>query len=1370
MPSPRKNGHTSGLPSVQELTGAERPASRGSVNFSLPTGSRPTSPIGHKRLTSPSPQRANIARIISPTNQNLVYDPNTRSFLPEAELLAIEQRIQDAANRHVKKKKRTPQAAGTHLAGGGSGAKPRGTAIDAMDAATKSSAAPVELPAPVTQPISVPPPVVQPVATPVLPTQSPARKKKTKVVVSDSESDQGSYIPNSSDTDSDVGPPQQALHSRAGHMLAKKPSVVREDREREEREDDTPTRLFPQNGASMVDTSPSSERTTSPSPLPRTVGGRGHGRGQASASAAYAQGLHHTRSASQPAPELPLNGVNGVGLEARNSVRGGRVQSVSPARATHFANAPESLLVKHQPPARSISPRKSALKHSSSISPRGPSPVEGSAGGVQDSETSVASEELSVPKKRTNRVSFDDSHVIVGQAAPLVIESPSISSPQTKRPWSIFGRGKKKDALVDEDDEVMKPRPALPSFGSVRERKPSRELTEERPLVKPAEPSDTSAPPAELKLPLPSPLTSPPIFTSPTGEVIEYPLGLVGQSNDHIIGTILSQDATSKNEANISKSREPLPPQVTSVEGSGYHSESDSSLYDTENNDAVIGRANSVKRGPDDVNADTYRALTSPIHDLDTPVEEKSETLANVQVPEIAVVGATPTLESTDSRREWPDMPGAWGSSTDDSSFNEEDIVPDPISVAELPTTLPPIIIPTDDVTPPKLSPVTAPIMEEPEESDASIYSDAAEDLSDMEGDGFMSLDAMVESPLVKPLAPSLAITTPPDSPTTKATKERAYRKSQLSRQNSEPDLNEGWDKVQAYWSTLSADRKRQIELEARQNDSGSDTEVEVKPAPKPKRKKKVVPTPPPTTDTQQPPPQPRKTVVSPERTYMIQPGTKVGVNGHMPSMRSSMRSEPVNAPGETHIRKSMRGEGSMQGSLRTDAPELKGALQKKHRPVSLPSEVNANPVSTEVRNHIKALSIASAKVAPAAAQKDMNPQMFTLRRRGSGDSDSSFKRTRASSDVPTFRRSMRHSSEQDNRTQSPMQSSRFSLRSLSPTGSGFRRPFNSSNGAPPTSSQNHMRSSMRNSFEVTPTLRNNNSPKTGGFGRSGGSKATKKVPAPRSSRFADSSDEEDDRPTFKSRFNDSSDEEEPAPRSGGMARTMRSAPVRGIPKRSGMDDGDSSDLPDSDDEKPASAGLRLTKKRGQNGSAAATNQGSNLAAGSLRRSGSGRGTIQLPLVPAPTRPTHHRRGSIMSILRRKKPDEGSKIRKSDIESAARRDTPLERSRSDLVAVRADRPPTPKLQKRHTSNSSAWPLPVPESPPKIVSGDDGRPHTADTSDGITGAEANGNTRPDIGTRRFTATGLSGVDIVGANKEGKKKKKFGKLRRMFRLDD
>jgi hypothetical protein len=143
-----------------------------------------------------------------------------------------------------------------------------------------------------------------------------------------------------------------------------------------------------------------------------------------------------------------------------------------------------------------------------------------------------------------------------------------------------------------------------------------------------------------------------------------------------------------------------------------------------------------------------------------------------------------------------------------------------------------------------------------------------------------------------------------------------------------------------------------------------------------------------------------------------------------------------------------------------------------------------------------------------------------------------------------------------------------------------------------------------------------------------------------------------------------------------------------------------------------------------------------------------------------------------LSILRRKKPEVNNKVRKSDAESPARRDTPLERSKSDLAALRVDRPSTPRLQKRH----AALPLPTPTFPPTVL-GEDERPFSADAGDGVGGETwVNGSPtddeRPEIGTRRFTATGLANVDL-GLNeigRTGKKKKKFGALRRMLRLDE
>lgn len=1343
------------LSSVQELTGVERPASRGPR---MPT-------------------------IVSPVNQNLVYDPNTRSFLPQAEILAIEQRLYDAANKPVKKKKKkVPQATGTHLSNGTMGGRPRGAAIDAMEVRAEQQRQILEPPAKVPQ--SIP----EPTAVAVTVANAPKKKKEERVVVSDSDSDQASYVPNSSDNDSDFAPPSSSFNTRTGTLLAKKPSVVREDREREEEEDD----FRPKNSALLpkLDTSPAAERTISPTPLPRSMAGRGHGKAQAPASIAFAEERQHARSASQPPLTLPPSTFveNGIPLVVSDSVRGGRVKSVSPARTTHFATAADNLLVKHQPPPRSISPRKSALKHPST--PRGNSPAsDNGANSVSRQVGAEGSDDLAVPKRKSHRVSFDENSVVVGQAATTVTtDSPIAPSPQTKRPWYSIGRGKKKESspLAEDDDEVMKPRPALPSFGSIRKPKEAPKEIQERPLVKPAPSPEERA----------FSMSSPPLFTSPTSEIIECPLG---QSTDHIVGAVLSQDAASKNTANMAKSREPLPPQVTSVEGNGYVSDSSSEDNVEYKNETIVpqGQENELHI-PNEPSTET--------NDNDVPSEQDeqwAEENGKIEesIPRIAVLEATPTLEQTDARREWPDMPGSWNNSNSDSSSQNQDDIPpttvehhatEPtlaeVGIAKLAPETSKLGLPAvgDIVAENSCSPSRSTIiLEESEESDSSsIYSDAAEDLSDLEGDGFMSLDAVVEGPVVVTAVPSLALSTPPESPNSKATKEHAYMKIQPQRKSSEPEIDEGWEKAQEYWKGLSSDKKHQLELEAKAEaevEQESETEVEEKPTPKRKLKNTTL------KSALKPSPEIRQPIPNNERSYMIAPGSKAGPEGHT-SMRQSMRAERQAPAGETHMRKSMRSQGAGRSSLRNSVDssiEHRGALQKKHRPMSLPTnEYRPDPIAVEIL--VRKLSVASAQAAPAAAKREVAAPPPKLRRKGSGDSESSFKRERPrpSNEIPAFRRSMRNSVGEgpSGRGQSPMGSRRFSLRSLSPTGSNARRPF-SSGSAPSMSTPIHMRNSMRSSSGSVPTLRGPGSPlgtksplSFSGFGRSAPKSVNQRASKP-ASRFDDSSDEEDSRPAFRSRFVDSSDDDEPAPRSSGMQLTMRSSAVRGIPKRAGVDDGDSSDLPDSDDEKPISPQkLRQNGAASQageiNGTAAQiSNQGTALASGTLKRSGSGRGTMSPTSATSSglARPNHARRGSFMGILRRKKADPSSKVRKSDAESPARRDTPLERSKSELSFLKAERPSTPKLQKKNPN--STWPLVSPSSS-KTIGGEDGRPVTADDRNGVvTGGPANSVERPDLGNRRFTATGLSGIDInVNGTGKPRKKKKFGKLRRMFRLDD
>src|ERR1700734_1596063 len=76
-----------------------------------------------------------------------------------------------------------------------------------------------------------------------------------------------------------------------------------------------------------------------------------------------------------------------------------------------------------------------------------------------------------LPKKKSTQVSFREGAEIVGVSQTTTRESPILANPQykdaAKKGW--FGLGKLKTPLgtipaEDDMEEVMKPRPVLPSF------------------------------------------------------------------------------------------------------------------------------------------------------------------------------------------------------------------------------------------------------------------------------------------------------------------------------------------------------------------------------------------------------------------------------------------------------------------------------------------------------------------------------------------------------------------------------------------------------------------------------------------------------------------------------------------------------------------------------------------------------------------------------------------------------------------------------------------------------------------------------------------------------------------------------------------
>jgi serine/arginine repetitive matrix protein 2 len=1354
---------------------AQSAALRGAMNFSRPlspTNSSPTSPVSP--TSSTSAKRATNANGTT-TAARPTAPAGTMSTI---EVQNVQNSMQAAADAPVKKKKKksTTPAVGAHLEVAGLGNPSNGSASGTPERAvtsTKSGSSPT-----------------QSTSTQGMPKKN---KKVTQIhgSASDSESsEQGSDRPRKSNT-------------RAAGILQKQPSIVREDREQEEEEERVTatkkSKVTTQNGIAKGPTS-------------GAVG--------AAALAGSRPIPARTTSANQNANTSAVDGTPTTGLQATRSPLEKRI-SLSPGRSARFSMRPTYETpnsIKHEPPERSMSPAKSALKHSPSS--RGTSPIPagiaGSRSGLTMSETSdnlsVASGEGSevAGRRKSVRVSFDDEPKVVGLANRSLNnpDSPMIWSPQHKDPakkgWFNLGRDKKKP--LPTDDEILKPTPALPSFGSVRTRGESPKAASPVEILA----KETAA------------------YTQPQS---------LGASNDHVVGAILVQDFASKDKVASAQSQaDPLAPEVTSKEGTGEHSDTEGSSY-----------------SEDEATNHEARAGTPP----------------SSEIPSIAILPATPGFDNMNTRtEEWlgpietdEHEPAALTkpSTTAIESHRPNEVTPASAGIAE---PLPEEAAPQHDPSSPAVGHVADSLShvlhsvndgDESDDSGNSVYSDAPEEVE--EGDGFGSINAIVDSPTRAPamVLPSVVSAVAPAAKESVASTKEVIL-AVATPTSPEPKAEGGWDRAQAYWSGLTQVQKAKLEQEAaasKETPSSNTTEpssvdstpskppaktvskpvaiiavlpppeiaqvISEAPAPIPKKKKTVKTA---TAQAATPVQQSNATTIRTEPASAPRPVSPV------PAMRKSMRQQAEPAKGEVHMRSSMRAEPPPSAAATPPKSAMKQSMRPKSAVISSgvpdtpsPPTRKTRPVSKDVVTNGKASMAGSAtrqrpmSAGNMSAPRTPAPPMPALRRQASDGSDSSFKKSRPTTSDNGGRYSMKRSMRANSvgtsgRPQSeyiPASSSRFSVRSLSPVGSATRRPFSGS-----------MRTSMRGSMEPERPQ----SPVRSLFGRSSKPKASKAAAPRLGRRYSDSSDEVPR--TFNSRFADSSDEDdEPVgrPLSSSMRNSMRNshlAPVA-VPKR--IEEADSTDL-DSDVDKrgkktaPKPILVNKNKTTGQT-------EGSILASGSLRAS-------FIPPVPEPSSPIQSadlqaalaskykekNKRSFFGLGRRRNDD--SKIGKANIESAARRDTALERTnleRSRIPSIPVspenkgpspfDMTPVgsransqqPKLQRRVTprrTNSSSWPLPEnPISPDSAPASAPPKPYTPAintlspntsttgrpvTSDGVafTGA-----TRPSMGGRQITGetfmttrtygTSFVGPDGVAYGRNGKKKR-FQGLRRAFGLVD
>lgn len=1330
-----------------------RPESRGSsVNFSYPARIRVASPTPgvveespqqaaaprpKKRSSTLSPQRGGPFRSARPasiaSDRELVYDPNSRRMVPRAELEALEQ------ISRPKKKKSALNRAGSHLSRGTVG-RAQGSAVD--------HGVPNE---------------AQIAAAASLKSHQAEDRQQILEVEEDDYEDQGLVIdtePQRQQFDRPLAPEPPIRHTEISMSpasnapevfspplpeeheggLQRRPSVVREENEgsQSEAELEAPTHAATTSDAVPVRHSvyrhgvpspPQSENTDDQVPVELAVAAA-------------------TTSSSEPsaATEGKLEP-----RQAQSVRRESRTHSNSPVRSARFGPVQETLTVKHEPPVRSLSPRKSALKRSPS---RGTSP----AGDRSDlSGVDTPTQEPPPQRKKSVRVSFDDEKtVVLGEAAGRGTDSPVPPSPQQittgpKKPWyNTLGIGRKKDAIPLEEDEVMKPRPALPMFGSIRGRKLSPAPTEERALVRPHEPleevSESSSPELERRT-----------LASEN----------VGQSSDHALGSIVNDQVSRTTAANISKQREPLPPVVTSIEGNGYLSDSASSdedaalLADTPKlkaEESAVSQASTLVQ-PTEGSIPQKRA--SDIRDFGAKAEG---------VPSISLTSPSPQMEQKGHEREsYLRFPGGFPE-TETETDGESPQSPTRQATFE------PVVQDGDlNVTShtPATVVATQHAVHEPadESDDSSLYSDAHEDLSDIDGDGFLSLDAVVDSPV---------LSTPPRHVLEKAQAQRAemvtptpQSREAMSSAAAEPE--DQWAAAKAYWRSLTADKRAQLEKEAVE-EAGSEADHEdVQPeAKKPRRKKSVE-----KRNAEKKAIEQQRTAaeaVDSSRTYMIKPGTKVGPVDYVAPvakiseapapqqaarskaesgarLRKSMRATAEPQPTESgiHMRKSMRAPveprsvqsgTQMRKSMRSPPADQPAPKQRpvSHQPLGTTTEISSNPT-----RRTRAMSESS----PSALLLQSS-----LRRRGSDSSASSFRRARpaTSSGGFGFRKTMRAGSGgpsadiQEPAAKEPS-SHRLSLRGASP----------------PVTMRKTLRGERRRSSDSgTSYLR------FPGSSGKGGKKGARK------SRFGDDSSDEDEGlgRRFTSRFEDSSDEDlapaEPLPRLS--TKTMRSGrkgpPSPPLPEEEEL----------SEEEAPA---LAVEEEKTPGVTSADT---------TLRRSRSGRGLEKGP----------RKRNSFMSsVLRRnKKNDSAGKISRPEVmESAARRDTNLERSAGELIALRTNSgQSSPKLQKR-TAPATAdidaqkdWPLSLAQQRTNDTVGDEDKDVFYDATDGPGSASVASPQSPSVlgqpksqpsiprpaflMRRTISTNGTINTDGVGSQggEAARKKKKFGTLRRMFRLDE
>ncbi|ODH52011.1 hypothetical protein GX48_01799 [Paracoccidioides brasiliensis] len=954
-----------------------------------------------------------------------------------------------------------------------------------------------------------------------------------------------------------------------------------------------------------LDTSTKNAELPKKQALDRSIVGNNGDKGLLSALPAINTSLSPGISTVQYSPSTtPLQNISHDIVSSSVPIPNGeRLHSLSPNRITRFSShltVPITGEKLHDPPPRSMSHAKSALKHPSSPTSPGGHAINQSKStrALSDSSDGASTQSddgrRAEVKNRVPRVSFEDEPEVVGTAAtpPISPELHFSASPQWKL-GSKYARFIKNGNRLyvnngdgeDVFDEVMKPRPPLPSFDSVRGRRRFQvEDHDERQLHG-----------------FPPPSTLPGSSES----------GFRGMLNQ-------SQSKHTRPHDTISLTPgDPIPPEVTSVEGTGYDSISEHSS----SSDDLTNLDESASQGDDLSGLATVEAQPRPSNPKETQLDTVGNPSQSENVPVISVQLATPAAPTDEkSSNEWGRIPGEFPP----SSPPGEDETPDQ---------------PMDDTQQRPVNPDSGTSSntfsiqsvdddddDESDDSGESVYSDAAENLAEIEGDVFGSIDAIVDSPISHVSSHSHA--TPPDSPARSKTDKK--RPPELPLQHADPRNSSSSGTVNIS-SPLPVVKEEASNLTV---SSGNTREIEGS-----------------------------NDLRNPESQRMLSPSQEPVWAAFAGTTASSLNSKPaqsrldhITCNGQhTHTSEESNYVTSKQKGTKLrppkENPEGPTTYRKQETSTRTPKGPSANKLY--VNGHVH----------PSGVEENWDfgftSKHHTQAHAYDSDSSSSFKGAKSPPQSTThyfLRRTMRNT---DNRPQSlGRYPAAVGRRSTTPPNQGSS--FSSDRNA-------QMRKTLRDPRSGFHTKASSFS----GFGKHSKVKGTATGLSPQAgkklkSRFGHPSDDEVGlRYSFRSRYDDSSDDE---------VVPMKFSPVRGIPKLRGKVDGDSTDLDDSSDNeipqkvlrRPCSQHPSIIRSTPITKPVSASEAN---ADGATTADATNRSTDDVPKGPGGffSQLPKRQRGifSRLSISVHKSGGD-NRIRKSELDSAARRDTPLERSPMEL--------------------------------------------------------------------------------------------------------